>query len=146
VAVRRRSGFAIVPRERTQRRWWIVLLLLTSATASADVVDALLDRYRAEGAGPFSAVAGQALWTRGFPDPNGGAARSCARCHTRDPRAWGRHAVSGKRIEPMKPAVNRERLSDASFVERWLRKSCLWTLRRECTAQEKGDLLRFIRD
>jgi hypothetical protein len=141
VADNRQRGLATV-----RARWFVPLFILACGTASADVVDTLLDRYRAEGAGPFSAAAGQELWARAFLDPKGGEPRSCARCHTSDLRAEGRHALTGKPIAPMKPAVNDERLTDASFVERWFRKSCYWTLGRVCTAQEKGDLLLYIRE
>jgi hypothetical protein len=30
-------------------------------------------------------------------------------------------------------------------IEKWLRRNCNWTLGRECSAREKGDLLSFLR-
>lgn len=120
--------------------------LLLARPASADVVDELLAKYAAQGAKSFSATAGAAFWVRPFPDLRGGAARSCASCHTRDLRARGEIGDTGESIEPLKPAVNPKRLTDAAFVERWLKRGCRWTLGRECTPQEKGSVLLFIRE
>jgi len=116
----------------------LMVLLCASGVAGADVVDDRLTEYKAQGAGGFSAAAGQALWTKPFQDAKTGESRRCATC--------GKHAETGKRIEPMKPAVNPKRLTDARQVEKWFLRNCKWTLGRECTPQEKGDFLLFIRD
>jgi hypothetical protein len=107
-----------------------IALLCATAAASADVVDERLAEYQAQGAGGFSAS----------------PARSCTACHTADLRSAGKHAETGKRIEPMKPAVNPERLTDARQIEKWFLRNCKWTFGRECTPQEKGDFLMFIRN
>jgi hypothetical protein len=52
---------------------------------------------------------------------------------------------TGKRIEPMAVSVNPQRLGDMAKIEKWFRRNCKWTLGRACTAQEKGDLLSFLR-
>lgn len=119
-------------------------LLVTSA-AHADTVDDLLAEYKGQGAGgPFSASAGNRLWQRKFPSANG-PQRACTSCHTNDPRQPGRHAVTGKAIDPMAPSVNPKRFTEHRQVEKWFKRNCKWTLGRECTAQEKGDLLSFLR-
>jgi opacity protein-like surface antigen len=118
-----------------------IALLCATAAASAEVVDERLAEYQAQGAGGFSAAAGEALW-----NSSSGQARSCTACHTADLRAAGKHAETGKRIEPMKPAVNPERLTDARQIEKWFLRNCKWTFGRECTPQEKGDFLMFIRN
>jgi hypothetical protein len=69
---------------------------------------------------------------------------SCATCHTDDPRRTGKHAVTGKAIEPMAPAVNAARLSDPARTEKWFRRNCNDVLRRECSAQEKGDVVAYL--
>jgi mono/diheme cytochrome c family protein len=89
------------------------------------------------------AAAGAAAWTREYPQPDG-SARSCASCHTEDLTQPGRHARTGKPIEPLAPSVNPERLTDPKEVEKWLYRNCRWTLGRECTAAEKADLLAYI--
>jgi len=78
-----------------------------------------------------------------FVDLHGGE-WSCASCHTQDPRAEGRHAVTGKRIAPLAPSANPERFPRADKVEKWFRRNCNDVLRRACTAQEKGDVLAFL--
>ncbi|RCX24728.1 DUF1924 domain-containing protein [Thioalbus denitrificans] len=118
---------------------------LWGAVAQADTVADQLDRYYAEGGKVFSAAAGEAMWAREFPDPDGGPARSCSTCHTTDLKQSGTHARTGKAIEPMAPSVNPERLTDAKKIEKWFLRNCKWTLGRECTPQEKGDFLVYIK-
>lgn len=115
------------------------LLLLPCGYAGAtEAVDRLLEQYQAEGAGGFSAADGAALWRQSFDG------RSCTSCHTADPKQAGRHRVTGKAIQPMAPSVNPDRLSDVGQVRKWLLRNCKWTLGRECTAQEKGNLLIWL--
>jgi hypothetical protein len=123
----------------------LIVLLCTSA-ASADVVDERLAAYKTQGAGGFNAAAGQALWNKSFKDAKTGESRNCASCHTANLRDAGKHAETGKLIEPMKPAVNPRRLTDVKQVEKWFLRNCKWTYGRECTPQEKGDFLLFIRN
>jgi hypothetical protein len=120
-------------------------LLGTTPPARATTVDDLLSSYRTAGATEFSAETGRALWTKTFNDPKSGETRSCTTCHTEDLRKTGKHAQTGKPIEPMAPSVNPKRLTDAKFIEKWFKRNCTWTLGRECTPQEKGDVLMFLR-
>ena len=120
-------------------------LLGVDATASAGPVDELLQQFRAQGAGGFTVTAGEQLWERKAIDPKTGEARRCALCHTADLKKKGKHASTGKVIEPMAPSVNPERLSDRKKIEKWLARNCKWTLGRECTPQEKGDVLTMLR-
>jgi len=118
--------------------------LLAASTAQANTVDDLLAAYKGQGAGTFNTSAGKALWQRKFPSSNA-AQRACTSCHTSDLTKAGRHAVTGKTIEPLAPSANAKRLTDRRQIEKWLKRNCKWTLGRECTAQEKGDLLSFLR-
>jgi hypothetical protein len=120
-------------------------LLGMHASASAGPVDELLQQFRAQGAGGFTVAAGEQLWERKVIDPKTGQVRRCALCHTTDLRKKGKHATTGKVIEPMAPSVNPERLSDKAKIKKWLARNCKWTLGRECTPQEKGDALTMIR-
>jgi hypothetical protein len=69
---------------------------------------------------------------------------SCSSCHTDNPAAEGKHAETGKLIKPFAPAANPERFTDMKKVKKWFRRNCNDVLDRECTAQEKGDLLTYL--
>ena len=92
---------------------------------------------------PFSAAAGEAMWTQSFSVK--GQPRSCADCHTADLATEGRHVRTRKRIDPMAPSVNPTRLTNPKKVAKWFKRNCKWTLGRECSDQEKGDFLAYIR-
>lgn len=69
---------------------------------------------------------------------------SCATCHTANPRDAGKHAKTGKTIEPLAPSANAERFTDPKKVEKWFKRNCNDVLERPCTAQEKGDVLAWL--
>ena len=69
---------------------------------------------------------------------------SCASCHTADPRANGRHVVTGNGIEPLAPARNPARFGNPAKTEKWFRRNCNDVLGRECTPAEKGDVLAYL--
>jgi len=69
---------------------------------------------------------------------------SCSSCHTEDPRQPGKHAVTGKAIEPLAPAVNPARFQDGHKVAKWFRRNCKDVLGRECSPREKGDVLAYL--
>ena len=117
-----------------------VLTVAASMAASADVIDDLQASYSGSARKPFSAESGQALWKQAVKDK-----RTCATCHGEDLRASGRHVTTQKGILPMAPSVNAERFKDAAKVEKWFLRNCKWTWGRECDAQEKGDLLQYLR-
>ena len=73
-----------------------------------------------------------------------GADWSCSTCHTENPTAMGQHTVTKKDIKPMAPAANPERFTDTAKVEKWFKRNCKDVLKRECTAQEKGDVLTYL--
>ncbi len=112
--------------------------------ASEDVVKQMLDTYRAQGANDFDAARGKAMWSEKHIQKKSGKEVSCATCHTTDLTQTGSHVRTGKRIEPMAPSVNPERLSDPAKIRKWFKRNCKWTIGRECTPQEKGDFLSFI--
>lgn len=122
----------------------LLLGLALGTTARAATVDDLLAEYRAAGAGEFSAERGRALWTKEFPGEDG-APRACVTCHGRDLTQAGRHVKTKKPIEPLAPSVKPQRLTDRREIEKWFKRNCDWTLGRECTAQEKGDVLSYLR-
>lgn len=119
----------------------VVALLLPAGVHAAP--DAIQARYRAQGAGPFDAQAGASAWQRNTTSE--GEARSCSNCHGADPRQPGRHLRTGKRIEPLAPSANPQALADESNVEKWFVRNCKWTWGRECSAQEKGNFLEYLK-
>jgi hypothetical protein len=110
-----------------------------SALQAADVND-VQNHYRDQEAGPFSAEVGKTLWSS---QPYEG--RQCADCHGSDLTRTGRHQRTKKSIEPMAPSVNPGRYTDLKEVEKWFTRNCKSTWGRECTAQEKGDLLEYLK-
>lgn len=132
-------------------RFVLVLASLLSAaqnTHAASAVDALLAEYQSAGAPLQDAKWAETMWRKKFPAPKdetGGAERSCSTCHTTDLKAQGKHATTGKAIDPLAPSVNKERLTDAKNIEKWFKRNCTWVLGRECTPAEKGGFLLFIR-
>lgn len=123
----------------------LTILLLASAPALAGSPAELLSSYEAaaRAAAPTfssSAERGAALYAKRVGDA------SCASCHTPDPRAAGKHARTGKRIEPLAPAANPQRFMDAAKVEKWFRRNCSDVFARECSAAEKADLVRHLID
>ncbi|AAN57449.1 DUF1924 domain-containing protein [Shewanella oneidensis MR-1] len=111
---------------------------VTSLPLSAERIGLQLQQYQAQGAGPFSADAGQALWLQQSED------RSCTSCHTAKATAQGIHQNTQKPIEAMAPSMTNNRLTDAAKIEKWFSRNCNWTFKRECTPQEKGDALLWL--
>jgi len=127
----------------------LVLVLLAAPAAFAGTPADLLGGYEAQArrADPAyagaSAQRGAAMYRRDGP---GGGAATCASCHSPDPRGPGRHARTGKAIEPLAPAANPARLADGAKAEKWFGRNCRDVLARECTPQEKADFVRFLID
>ncbi|EIJ41442.1 protein of unknown function (DUF1924) [Beggiatoa alba B18LD] len=127
------------------RYWLISLCMVASCSAQAtEAVEQLLKEYQQAGASHFSVEAGKTVWEQTSVDAQSGKTRQCASCHTADLRAQGKHQETGKVIEPLAPSVNSARLSNVKDIQKWLLRNCKWTFGRECTPQEKGDVLRYI--
>ena len=123
-----------------------VILLTVSglAIAAGSAIPERLKSYEGEGAKNFSAAAGDKMWHKKFNADDGGPQRSCTTCHGADLKKAGSHERTGKVIEPMAPSVNAERFTDSAKIEKWFLRNCKWTIGRECTAQEKGNFLKFL--
>jgi len=83
-------------------------------------------------------------YSKEFTVNNQSNKRSCSSCHTDNLQNIGKHIRTGKTIKAMAPSVNPLSLSKAKKIKKWLKRNCKWTLGKECTAQEKADLLAFI--
>lgn len=122
----------------------LMLAPLSIPAVLADPVEQMLGELTAAGAGPFTVEAGRDVWVREHTGADGGS-RACTSCHTADVRQPGRHVVTGKPIAPLASSVEPRRLSDRGEIEKWLRRNCKWTLGRECSAQETGNILTYLR-
>ena len=113
------------------------------AGAMADTPASFLERFNAEarsaGEGPGNAARGQEFFNKIH-----GSEWKCASCHGAVPTGKGEHAVTHKVIEPMAPASNPQRFTDAARVDKWFRRNCKDVLSRECIAREKADVLAWL--
>lgn len=121
-------------------------MLLTYVAYANPAVDELLSEYRQQGATNFSASAGKIFWNQTSRPGAATTARSCASCHTSDVRQTGKHAVTGNPIKPLAPSVMSKRLTNPKKIRKWFKRNCKWTRGRECTPQEKGDVLSYLKD
>jgi hypothetical protein len=69
---------------------------------------------------------------------------SCASCHENPPNHETKHIVTGKAIKPLAPSANPARFTDEVKVDKWFKRNCNDVLGRECTAQEKADVLSWL--
>jgi len=94
----------------------------------------------------YEAQSGKASPARGdqFFNAKHGKEWSCASCHENPPNHDTKHIVTGKVIKPLSPNTNPERFVDQAKVEKWFKRNCNDVLGRECTAQEKADVLSWL--
>lgn len=139
--------------------------------AGGNTVRTLLAHYAEEAkmADPafdgFSAERGKDFYLKKHAVTGVGAV-SCASCHRKDPREQIRahrvdilcracHVLNDaehpmpkhakvRYIEPFAPHAYAERFTDYAHVEKFFKLNCTMVLKRECTAQEKGDLIAWL--
>lgn len=116
------------------------LVLLHGATHAADTSPTRqLERFSAQAAMPGQAERGRVFFTS-----RQGGEWSCASCHGNPPTKPGKHASTGKFIDPMAPAANPDAFTDTAKVDKWFRRNCKDVLQRECSAAEKADVLAYL--
>lgn len=98
-----------------------------------------LERFAAQAGQPGQAERGGVF----FNSRHGGE-WSCSSCHGKPPVAVGKHASTGKAIDPLAPAFNPQAFTDTAKVDKWLRRNCKDVLQRECSASEKADVLAYL--
>lgn len=123
----------------TKHHAFHLLACLTLALPLVAAANPILDGYKAETKGTFSADAGHKLYNTVGPNQ-----LSCASCHTDSPKNVGKHAKTNKVIDPMAPSVNPKRFTDLAQVEKWFKRNCNDALGRACTTQEKGDFITYV--
>lgn len=118
-----------------------------AALLAAPLVAAAGDTTPAQQLARFATEAGiqgQAERGRAFFIGRHGGQWSCASCHGNPPTAAGKHASTGKSIDPLAPGANAASFSDAAKVDKWFRRNCKDVLQRECSAAEKADVLAYL--
>lgn len=121
----------------------LALSMTTSQALASPASDALLGNYSAAGGKDYSASRGEALWKQEVTDKQGNK-MACTRCHGTDLSQAGEHVKTHKAIKPMAASANAERYTDLKKIEKWFKRNCKDTWGRECTAQEKGDILVYL--
>lgn len=118
----------------------LLLVTLAPVARAGDTSPAAqLQRWSTEAGAPGQAERGQ----RFFTSQHGGE-WSCASCHGNPPTGDGRHAVTAKPIAPLAPAANPKAFTDSARVDKWFRRNCKDVLSRECSPQEKADVLAYL--
>ena len=94
----------------------------------------------------YEAQSSRASTARGeqFFNAKHGKEWSCASCHENPPDHDTKHIVTGKVIKSLSPNSNPDRFTDHAKVEKWFKRNCNDVLARECTAQEKADVLSWL--
>jgi hypothetical protein len=123
-----------------------LVLGASSPALAATAVEQLLQEYQSQGATVFSAQSGKEFWNQKFSSAGRDQLRSCSSCHTANLRQPGNHVTTGKEIKPLAPSVMSKRLTNPKKMRKWFKRNCNWTLGRECTAQEKGNVLMYLKD
>ncbi len=119
--------------------------LLFALPAQAEHTQDFLNQFtaQAKAANPdfsgFSASRGEQ-----FFKTHHAAEWSCSSCHTDNPWTSGKHVVTQKPIEPLAPSANAERFTNPAKVDKWFKRNCKDVVGRECTAEEKGDVLSYL--
>ena len=123
-----------------------VVFLLSSNVVMADALNDMFNEYKQNGVTSFDEQAGGTLWNKQFKDSKTGEMRSCTTCHGTDLKKAGKHARTGKPIEPMAPSVNKKSLTETKKIKKWFKRNCKWTVGRECSTQEQADILSYLKN
>ncbi len=120
-----------------------VMVLIAAFFVAAGVIadpDSIeqLDSYRQQGIEQTDEERGRRLWYASVDE------RGCTSCHGNQPANLGKHVKTGKSIEPMAASVNPTRYRNTKKIEKWFLRNCKWTFGRECSLQEKADILTWL--
>ena len=94
----------------------------------------------------YEAQSGKASPSRGeqFFNAKHGKEWSCSSCHENPPNHDTKHIVTGKVIKPLAPNANPARFTDEIKADKWFKRNCNDVLDRDCTAQEKAEVLSWL--
>jgi len=122
----------------------LVLLMVSQTSAAITAMEEAFKLYSGKENLVFDADRGKALWNKKVISKKDGKERDCNACHGKDFTKSGEHVKTGKTIDPMALSVNKERFTKLKKIKKWFKRNCKWTFGRECTNQEKGDLLKYL--
>lgn len=123
----------------------ILVILVLSIPTSLLALEARPIAAETE-ANALSVEQGRKLWEQTFAGKAPLSRRSCTSCHGESVQNQGKHIRTNKPIKPMAPSINPKRFTDPAKVEKWFLRNCKWTIGRECTAQEKGDIIAYLKN
>ena len=113
--------------------------LLANAQSATTTPEKQLSRWSAEAGSTPNIERG-----RTFFNTRHGGQLSCASCHGTPPTKTGKHANTGKAIDPLAPAFNSQAFTNQEKVDKWFRRNCKDVLSRECSAEEKADVISYL--
>ena len=116
----------------------VALSLATLAHAGDTTPQAQLEFWSVQ-----AGQAGQAKRGELFFNSKHGKDWSCSSCHNAPPTTPGKHASTGKAIKPFAPAFDGARFTKTKKIDKWFRRNCGDVLGRECSAQEKADVIAY---
>lgn len=122
-----------------KRRSLMGMICLFSSLTWAITPEEMLTEFSKAAGQKAQADKGQVFFTTTH-----GKEWSCSSCHTKQPTVEGQHASTRKVISPLAPAANAKRFTDMGKTEKWFRRNCNDVLGRECTANEKADVLAWL--
>jgi len=118
--------------------WLIISIMLLNVAQAGQNPPRQLEEYRSQGVSQMDEQKGGQLWNSVVNN------RSCTNCHGSNPGDTGKHLKTGKVLQPMALSVNPERYQDAKKIEKWFLRNCKWTFGRQCSLQEKADILSWL--
>ena len=123
--------------------WPLALFAAAGLVSSVQAAtpDELLAGYVAQAGAAASPERGQQFFTA---NRKNALNLTCVSCHGATPTGPGRHDLTDKRIAPLAPAFNKERFTDAKKTDGWFKTNCLDVVGRDCTAQERADVLSWL--
>lgn len=114
------------------------ILITFTGMAHAATSNELLKKYEGLSAAA-SPTRGESFFTTKH-----GKEWSCSSCHDKVPNHDTHHIVTNKLIKPLSPNANSDRFTNEVKVEKWFRRNCNDVVGRECTSQEKADVLSWL--
>lgn len=123
-----------------------LLIIQTSfVRAENNAINILEKSYQKQGAKSGNAQSGEKLWNKTYSGKAPFTERSCNSCHTSNLKNNGEHVRTGKTLKPLAPSINPASLSKVKKMKKWFKRNCKWTTGKECSAQDKADILAFIK-
>ncbi len=125
------------------KKYLLIALLSLSLPTQAITIDEVYKYYSPDGEAAFDAERGKQLWNQKHTAEDG-KIRQCRTCHGDDLTKSGEHVKTKKVIDPLAQSANAERFTKLKKIKKWFKRNCKWTVGRECTNQEKGDLIKYL--